>query len=276
MIVLDTNIENAKKPLRKLPNVVTSFNAEGYRRYGKNFIDSWLQYWPPSIRLTVFYEGDEADFQMEPGVSWHPIETVEFLTDYMDNLRFPLQHGIVGDRYDINFDARMGRKTFMQVHAARTYGGKVFWIDADCVTQSHVPERFLDDCLPDDALCCYLGRDGWYFTESGFIGFNANHPIASKFFRNYVHVFIVGSIFAQAPQYNEKGQYAGGGWHDCIAFDAIRHLMGNGPEFVNLAKDVPLGTMHPLQNCAPGKFLVHLKGDRKNTGKLKEGDLVQR
>jgi len=275
LIILDTNIEAAKKPLKPLPNCITSFNKAGYEKYGKAFVDSWLKYWPSQIRLTVFYEGEESDFDMVRGVSWHPIETVEFLSDYMANLRFPIMHGIVGDKYDINFDARMGRKTFMQVHAARKYGGKVFWIDADCETKAHVPLSFLDDCLPDDALACYLGRDGWYFTESGFIGFNANHPLASRFFKNYVHVFIVGSIFAQAPRYNEQGQYEGGGWHDCIAFDAIRHISGNGPEFVNLAKDVRPGHMHPLQMCAPGKYLHHYKGpERKETRQLKPEDTV--
>jgi hypothetical protein len=63
----------------------------------------------------------------------------------------------------------------MQVHAARLYRGKVFWIDADCVTHKHVPESFLDDCLPM-ILLLFLGRDGWYYTESGFLGINADHP----------------------------------------------------------------------------------------------------
>jgi hypothetical protein len=263
VIVLDTNIQNAKKPLRKLPNVITSFNVEGYKKYGKNFVDSWLEYWPQDIRLTVFYEGNEEDFDMVRGVSWHPIESVEFLTDYMDSLKFPLMHGIVGDRYDINFDARMARKSFMQVHACRLYRGKVFWIDADCVTKKHVPLNFLDECLPDDALNCYLGRDGWYYTESGFIGFNAGHPLASRFFKNYVHVFLVGSIFTQP------------GWHDCFGFDAVRQVMGNGPEFVNLAAHVPHGHMHPFQISAPGQYMWHLKGPtRKETGQLKPEDTL--
>ena len=277
MLVLDTDIEKAKKPLRKLPNVVTSFSWEGYQRYGKKFVESWLKYWSPSIRLTVYYEGEQfEDFDFPSGLSWRPIEEVEFLSDYMDGVRrFPIMNGIVGDHYDINFDARMGRKTFMQVHVARKYGGKVFWIDADCVTNKHVPETFLDSCLPDNKFSCFLGRDGWYFTESGFIGFNADHPIAKKFFRDYVHVFIVGSIFTQAPQFNEKGQYAGGGWHDCIAFDVIRQMAyadGLQGEFVNLAEKVPPGHMHPFQLSSPGEYMVHLKGDRKDTGQLRPED----
>lgn len=276
MISLETDISKAKRPTAPLPTVCTSFNWAGYQRYGKRFIETWKEYWSPLIRLVVYYEGDEFDdFQFEGGMSWRPIEEVEFLRGYLDSLRFPLMHGIVGDRYDINFDARMGRKSFIQAHTARTYGGKVFWIDADCVTTQHVPESFLDDCLPDEALCCYLGRDGWYFTESGFIGFNMNHPLASRFFKNYLHTFITGTIFAQSPQHNEKGQYVGGGWHDCIAFDVIRHIMGNGEEFVNLAKDVPVGHMHPLQVCAPGRYLNHLKGNRKDTGVLRPEDTAR-
>ena len=261
MIVLETDVAKAKKPLKQLPTVVTSFNAHGYEKYGRAFVDSWLEYWSPNIRLVVYYEGDEDDFDMKHGVSWHPIEEVEFLTDFMESLKFPLMHGIVGDKYDINFDARMGRKTFIQTHAARKYGGKVFWLDADSESKKNVPESFLDECLPDDKLCCFLGRDGWYYTESGFIGFNSDHPQASRFFKNYVHVFLVGSIFTQP------------GWHDCFAFDAVRRVMGNGTEFVNLAKDVPHGHMHPFQLSAPGKYMEHYKGPRKDTRKLKPEDV---
>ena len=265
LISLETDVRKALEPRRKLPNVITSFNWSGYERYGKDFIETWLKYWPKSIRLTVFYEGPEFEsFDFPSGISWRPIEEVEFLSDFMANLKFPLMHGIVGDRYDINFDARMARKTFMQAHACRMYKGKVFWIDADCVTKDWVPESFLDECLPDDNLCCYLGRDGWYYTESGFLGINADHPLSGRFLKNYVHVFIVGSIFTQP------------GWHDCFAFDAVRHVMGNGPEFRNLAAGLPHGTMHPFVNCAPGRYMVHLKGDRKDTKQLRDGDLVVR
>ena len=266
MLVLDTDISKARQPLRKRPNCITSFNWAGYQKYGKRFIETWLEYWPRSIRLTVYYEGPEFDgFDFPAGISWRPIEEVEFLTDFLDNLRFPIMQGIVGDSYDINFDARQSRKAFMEVHAARTYGGKVFWLDADAVTTKHVPESFLDQCLPDDKFCCYLGRDGWYFTESGFIGFNADHPIAGMFFKNYLHLFITGVIFTQ--------QW----WHDCIGFDCTRFLAsknGHEGEFVNLAAHVPKGTMHPHCNAVCGEYLMHLKGNRKETGALKEGDLI--
>jgi hypothetical protein len=261
VIVLSTDVEAAKKPLKKLPEVITSFTEEGFRKYGKNFIESFKEYWSPRIRLTVFYEGE--DFPFTEGMSWQPIESVEFLTDYIESLKFPIMHGMVGQNFDMWFDARMGRKAFMQMHAMRLYGGKVFWIDADCVTQKHVPETFLDDCLPDDKFCCYLGRDGWYHTESGFIGFNGNHPIAKEFAKNYLHTFITGTIFGNM-------MFGRPGWNDCVAFDAMRLAVfqDKSEEFVNLAKDVPHGHMHPFQITAPGEYMNHYKGARKETQKL--------
>jgi hypothetical protein len=240
--------------------VVTSFNEEGYKRYGEKFIETYLRFWPTNVGLTVYYEGD--NFPFTTGLSWRPIEEVEFLKDYMDSLLFPIMHGVVGNKYDINFDARMGRKAFIEMHAMKHYGGKVFWVDADTVTNAPVPETLLDDLLPSDAFNCYLGRDGWYYTESGFIGFNAGHPMASRFRKNYLHTFITGVVFTLQQ------------WHDCAAFDAVRHILGNGPEFVNLAAQLPHGTMHPQASCILGKYMWHLKGDRKDTKQLRPGDIV--
>lgn len=239
-------------------NVITSFNEHGYKRYGRAFIETFLQNWPKSVRLTVFYEGE--DFPFTEGLAWRPIEEVEGLPQFMGSLAFPIMQGIVGDKYDINFDARMARKAFMQAHAIKIYGGKVFWIDADSITHSPVPDWFLDRMLPDDKFNCYLGRDGWYYTESGFIGFNANHDICRRFFKNYLGIFRTGAIFTQP------------GWHDCFAFDAIRRIFP--PEHFNdLAKDLPRGTMHPLINSDVGAYLDHKKGNRKES-RSSASDLV--
>ena len=240
--------------------VVTSFNEHGYKRYGKEFIESFLKFWPKNAGLTVYYEGE--DFPWTQGLSWRPVEEVEHLSEFLSRLQFPIMKGIVGNSYDINFDARHARKAFIEMHAVKHYGGKVFWMDADTVTHSPVPDTLLDEVLPDDALNCYLGRDGWYYTESGFIGYNANHPAISRFSKNYLNLFLSGVIFTQQ------------GWHDCIGFDVIRRVMGNGPEFVNLAKELPHGTMHPQVNTVLGRYFHHLKGDRKDTKQLREGDLI--
>lgn len=218
----------------------------------------------------MYYEGDAKAFDMETfGISWRPVEEVEHLETFMKMLCFPIMHGILGDKYDVWFDARHARKVFMQMHALRTYKGKVFWIDSDCVTHTDVPEDFLDSCLPDDKLACYLGRDGWYFTESGFIGFNADHPLAQQFYSNYLGLFTSGTFLTNSVH----GRLC---WHDCGGFDAIRKIVFKGYEdqFVNLAEHVRQGHMHPFQVSAPGQYMNHMKGSRKDTKQLRPEDTV--
>ena len=128
------------------------------------------------------------------------------------------------------------------------------------ITHSPVPETFLDEMLPDDKLCCYLGRDGWMYTESGFLGFNANHTACETFMNGYKSIFTRGYIFTQKA------------WHDCIAFDMARSV--SHPDwFVNLAEGQPHGTMHPFVNSDLGKYLDHRKGGRK-ASRSTQADLV--
>ena len=216
----------------------------------------------------MYYEGNPEAFDMQThGISWHPIEEVEHLSEFMGMLKFPIMSGIVGNQYDVWFDARHARKVFMQMHALKTYRGKIFWIDADSETHQTVPEDFLDSCLPDNKLACYLGRDGWYFTESGFIGFNAGHPLASPFYKNYIGLFLSGTFLTNSVH----GRLC---WHDCGGFDAIRKVVfSNSDEFVNLAEGVPHGHMHPFQITAPGRYMSHYKGNRKETRQLKPEDV---
>lgn len=243
-------------------NVVTSFHEEGYERYGKACVESFIKHWPKNVRLTCFYEGDK--FNFTEGVSWRPYEEIKPLQHYLDCLKFPMQHGLVNGSYNIQFDATQARKVFIEAHAAQLYGGKVFWMDADTVTHSDVPEGFLDELLPDDKFNVFCGRETekgrWMYSETGFIGYNTNHPISEKFFRNYVNLYLQGINFTFP------------GWHDCYGFDALRDMIGPEP-FINLAKGQPQGTMHPLINTVLGKYIDHRKGPRKDS-RSTEKDLV--
>jgi hypothetical protein len=231
-------------------NVVTSFHKQGYESYGRKFLESFKKYWPKSVTCTVYYEGD---FERDPYFKWIPIEDVEFLTNFMQNLHFPIMRGMEGDKYNINWDAGMARKAFIEMHSAKTMGGKVFWIDSDVITHAPVPEDFLDKMLPDDKFCCFLGRDGWYYTESGFIGFNSKHSLFKQFYQTYLTIFLSGAFLTLK------------GWHDCYGFDAARKATVRDDAFVNLAKDVPKGTMHPFANCELASVMDHRKGARKDS-----------
>lgn len=236
--------------------VITSFTKEGYELYGMEFIRTFLKFWPENVRLVVYYEGDD-EFRRMNG--WEDYWGVTHMREFFDMLKFDVQHGRFPDgRYDINYDAGMARKVLMQAHAVAQYGGKVFWIDADSITHAHVPRRFLDEVLPDDKFCCYLGRhtaegEAWFYTESGFLGFNAAHPLAHKFFAAYKAFYLFG-LFMLHPR-----------WHDCEGFDQMRIASKQQDEFVNLSADLPYGTMHPFVNSVVGKYMDHRKGPRKHS-----------
>jgi hypothetical protein len=229
--------------------------------YAKEFLRTFKKFWQPSIRLVVYYEG------FEPQEGWRHIEEVEHLSAWMENLSaFPLMSGYVRDQYKIGLDARMCRKVFIQAHAVKQFGGKVFWLDADSITHAPVTEQFLDAVLPDDQLNCFLGRDrmppgGPQYTESGFIGFNADHPACHAFMNAYTNVCLSGAIFTRT------------GWHDCYAFDATREVMRQPDIFNDLAKDLPSDCAHPFVNSVLGSVMDHKKGPRK-LGRTDRKDLV--
>src|SRR3990167_7367974 len=235
-----------------MPTVVTSFTDSCYKRYAKAFVDSFHRYWPKNVNLVVYYEGQN------PQDGWRFIDEVRGVDEWMDAIRpFSLMTGKVADKYNINFDAGMVRKAFIEAHAARTFGGKVVWIDSDVVTFDDVPENFIDFTLPDDKMCCYLGRD-WLYTESGYIGFNYDHPACEEFLQLYLNVFTSWAIFSQK------------GWHDCYGFDAARRvLIKNSPDaagyFNDMAAHLPPGVMHPFANSVLSTVMDHRKGSRKDS-----------
>lgn len=249
-----------------MKTVVTSFTQNGWEVYGRACLESFRQHWPRAVRLVVFYEpdGPHADCGHIDADDVHQISDVEYWPAFDEWTKHrPLMCGRIGDRYNINFDARMARKTFIQCHALKQYGGKVFWLDADTITHSDVPEAFLDQVLPDDKFCCYLGRTN-YHTESGFLGFNADHRLAEQFMHGYRQMFESGAIFTQD------------GWHDCYAFDAVRSIWEpqHPAAFNNLSANIPNeGAAHVFINSVLGKYCDHKKGARKTMARSPDSDL---
>lgn len=233
--------------------VITSFNGRGWQVYGREFIKTFRQFWP-KVRLVVYYEGTMPNIQRPENEIWRDMFDAADLRDFLETIeRMPCLCGNFPGKYDINYDARMARKTFIQAHAAKEYGGKIFWLDADSITHATVPDDFLDTVLPDDKLCCFLSREGWYYTESGFIGFNTQHPDCGRFFHAYTQMFLSGLIFVQRR------------WHDCEAFDVVRHALNKPDAFHNLCPGIPKGTMHPFVNSVLGSYMDHKKGPRKRS-----------
>jgi hypothetical protein len=245
-----------------MKTAITSMTPEYYaEKGGKKCIETFLQNWPERIKLAIYWEGNKRRPGIDSRVQWLPMHQVEHLAGFHKAISyFPLMSGSLGNGYNIEYDARMCRAGFIHAHAMKTIGGKVFWIDADMVTHSPVPESFLDEILPDDKLACCLMRE-CFNTETGFLGMNAGHPAANSWIDIWQKVYTTGLIFTQQ------------GWHDNWGFDLARSIFKRPELFNDLAKDLPYGTMHPLISSSLGAYFDHLKGQRKN-GKSHKSDLV--
>lgn len=244
--------------------VITSWTEKGYQQYGKRFLETFHKHWPDNVRLVVYYEGTN----LRDG--WTTINEVEKLDNWMRAIApFQLFSGALQDQYAIEYDARTNRVIFMQNHALRKFKGKVFWMDGDVITHSDVPPTFLDEVLPDDKMCCYLGRGDWYDSETGFIGFNYDHPLCENFLKLEENTLFSGVIFAQHR------------WWDMVTFDWARNALismdvENKGAFVDLSKDLPRGTMHVYINSVLGKYTDHLKGKRKGGTSYAKDLVVER
>jgi len=244
---------------------ITSFNERGYNLYGREFLTTWRMRGPRDCNLVVFYEGNALDKLAKKWdfCEWRDILEVESLQPFMAAImNFPVLCGHLPDgRYQINWDARMGRKSFMLAHACKQFGGKVFWIDADMVVHSPVPDGFVDSTLPEGKLSCYLGRDGWYYTESGYLGYDTAHPSCERFVNAVRMYFLTGLIFTAKR------------FHDCEAYDLTRAATEHPEWFHNLAEGLPFKTMHPFVNSSLGAYFDHRKGPRKRN-RSTQADLV--
>lgn len=247
--------------------VITSMGAYGFNLYGRNFLETFEQFWPKDIRLVVFAEADCPPI----GLKWdsreflvEPVGNVDGLSDFIRAVEyFPIMCGETPSGHKIFNDARSGRATFMQSYAVKRFGGKVFWLDADIVTHAPVTHDFLDALLPDYKFCAYLGRRE-VFSENGFIGFNAAHKICAPFMDAYRRIYTSGAIFLQP------------GWNDCVAFDRIREAAPNHDiAFNNIGEGVSYtSTQHVFINSVLGSVMDHLKGGRKALGRSPSSDLA--
>jgi len=249
-------------------NVITSFSEKGYEMYGKRFVETFLEHWPESSKLTIYAETPlKIDNDRVEVVDLFKYEGV---TDFLSRIQNSdkIYQGVRPgkdkdgkqvDMYDYRYDAyRFCRKVFAMTEFASRTEGKFMWLDADIITHTDVPETLLDDILPDDKFTAYLGRE-WAHSETGFIAFNMKHEQAALFMGAFDNAYKSGSFRFL------------GEWHDCYVFDMIRELLDI--EAVDLAEGMHME--HPFVNTVLGKYMDHLKGpERKKAGKSHDRDVM--
>jgi len=254
--------------------VVTTFNAQGYKQYGRRMIETFLATWPATVILVVYAEGcqvtESADNlivrdlnQVEELVAfktrWQgvPKATGDVTADPVRSLRKDAGKGFKWDA------VRFSHKVYSIFDAARRSNSDyLIWMDADMVCHSPITTERLDELCTADL--CYLGRRGKY-TECGLYAMNLRSPQIQEFLTKF-------QWFYDAA---EHGIFTLAEWHDSFVFDAVRKLVLVDSR--DWSGHLITGEGHPLINSEWGAYLDHLKGARKQLGRSKSNDLkIQR
>jgi len=226
--------------------IITSFSEEGYARYGRRFLESYVTHWP--VPIIVYHEGEPPDFE-HALVSYKNLYEVYGCAHFLQcTAMLPVFAGGAPER-DYRYDVfRFCRKSFAQIDAARGHDGLLFWVDADVVTLAPITEGWLRAQL-EGTFMAYLGRPTWHSCTS-FVGWDCGHPQAEQFWKAYLGMYLSGQVLRLKE------------WHDCFVLDMLREAMKL--EARDLAADIklPEGPANVFDYVFQGKAR-HFKGNMK-------------
>jgi hypothetical protein len=240
--------------------VITSFSQRLYESYAWRFLESFERFWPKDVKLYVYTEDciPRTVGEVRNLLQCCP-ELVAFKQAHAQRTIDASGAAKKGFRFDA---IRFAHKVFAILHGTRNVNAdKAFWIDADVVTFSPIPHTFLDSCLPDDCYTACLKRDNSY-SECGFVGYNLRHPIHEEFMKAWEELYTSGRLFELSE------------WHDSYVYDHIRrNFETQGKLRSHDLSGAHAGAAHPFVNCDLGRYMDHLKGRRKLSGKSRPSDL---
>jgi hypothetical protein len=168
---------------------------------------------------------------------------------------------------------RFANKTYAVYDACERSNDWCVWMDADTYVHSDWTYEQFIKLLPDTSWITYVGRGKGSQTwpECGFYGMNLNDSVCKRFLEEFERVY----------EDAEHGIFEMEEWHDSYVFGQIVNQMKQiHPNVLDYSAEMYLkeaktgGGGHPLINTVLGKWIDHMKGDRKNVGKSKSTDIM--
>ena len=246
---------------QKMFSAVTTFNLDKHP-FGLEMIASFYVNWPDNIKLTAFIEGSGS---LDSSKISKKINIKDFKEAVPEHKKFCKKYEykkpLTDDfRYSV---FRFAHKVYAIYKAINFNKTKyLIWLDADIKTYKKLPISFLESLVDDNAYLSYLGRDNikiehLRYSECGFLIFNTEHLLHTKFWELMMLMYDGGQIF------NEKE------WHDSYIFDVVKKKLEISDKLksINISK---LGLVdiknqdHVFVSSILGKFMDHKKGVRKN------------
>lgn len=264
--------------------VVTTFHQPGLQKYGQRFIDSFAEQVDKRIKLLVYAENCKptVDPLNENITILDAKQALPKLNAFKErwgnvpkaNGKCPWPERRPRDHHkEFKWDAvRFANKVYAVFDACDRSKDWCVWMDADTFVHSPWSYDNFSNLLPDDKWITYVGRGKGAATwpECGFYGMNMNHPMCVQFL----------SEFERFYEDAENGIFELEEWHDSYVFGHILNLMKKiDASIYDYTAEIEIRTAgtggggHPLINTDLGKYIDHLKGARKDTGKSLPKDL---
>jgi len=262
--------------------VVTTCHAAGYESYGRVMVDTFLEHWPHEVPLMLYHEGfvpPSAPGRIEAyDLNAASPELVAFKARHRDNpraigqwrprrrlrlgpLSIPLPWRVKKAAY--RWDAvRFSHKSYAIFDAARrTDADALIWIDADTRFFADVDVAELAAMMPPDSTVSCLRRPN--HTECGFVVYNLRHPETRRLLAEFEAMYNQDLLFAEYE------------YHDSYLFDVVRERAeARGAQTHDIAQGAGWQASHVLINSRLGRFMDHMKGNRKVDGKSRADDLL--
>jgi hypothetical protein len=247
-------------------NAITSYNTHGYHQSGVTMIKSFIEHWPKTVRLIVYLDDEIEDKKLikADNVSYELLRYDDLIQFKNRHLKNREAHGLGSKKSkdgtaNFLFDAvRFSHKVFAVLDRIEKHDTDiVLWLDGDTRTHSKVTEETIHSWCPVDKFASFLGRP-WKYTETGFHMFRTKHKISDTFFSKWKSYYVDDSVFLLDH------------WTDCHTYDAAR-MWFDQTHWHDLSPPFRVG--HPFINGELGKYMDHMKGNRKKKGSSNKGDI---
>ena len=264
--------------------VVTTFHRPGLDLYAQKFLDSFAKHVDKKIRLIAYAENckpknpDPNQITVLSAEEYLP-KLQAFKQKWRDvpkaNGKCPFPEKRPRDYHkEFKWDAvRFANKVYAVFDACSRSQDWCVWMDADQIVHSDWAYEDWDRLLPNHCWITYVGRgkSSQTWPECGFYGLNLNSKTCGKFLKEFERFY----------EEAETGIFALAEWHDSYVFGTLLDIRKRkDPAVLDYTKNTNLKTArtggggHPLINSDLGKWLDHLKGDRKTQGKSSRKDIV--
>jgi hypothetical protein len=248
---------------------VTSFSQDGFDRYGKRMIETFLENGPQDTYLHVFSDdGLETDITDHRVIFYSLAETVPLQKVFEDRHQSPICHGKFGNTYDYRFDAvRFSHKPAAIWSALNALKDDLpdvlIWFDGDTVFKTPMTHEFLEEKLPIWSHIGHFSRNDNH-TEAGILMFRLSEKNVRYFIEIFWQIYVTDQVF-RLPA-----------WTDCHVFDTLAAgARADGfLRVVNLGDEVSHNTHHPIVNSDWYQYVDHLKGNRKESGSSHDDDML--